>query len=1212
MSLLLTVLIIYSLFSFVFLLPASAYTQGYDGMGPVVIDGGRRDFKWPVPGYNNIQSCFYDTRNHCAIDISAPVNTSAVASYAGTVIKAVDGGTNYYGDGFGNYVVLQHTYQSSNGAITLYSRYSHLNSVSVREGAVVSVGAEIGKIGTTGSSTGYHLDFQILYGNWQPYQTYSIDPYANQLLELPSNIVVYDSWACGTSYLALVKELYSQPLVSEPTSIIYPADGGIYKIASGVGNNMYLDFACTNDNVQIYENCDNHSDPAFVISQYYKITHVGDGWHSIINIGNGKAMDVDGGNSASGTNIHQWAYDGNNAQLFRFYDAGDGYCYIKSKLGCYVDVQNGDSVNNTNVWTYSFNGSNAQKWNLIKHLHYYTAEITTPATCSSNGIRTYTCRQCKHSHDETIYATDHSYSSSITKQPTCTKEGVRTFTCSACGHSYTEAIAKKAHSWNAATCTAPKTCASCGTTEGSALGHNFVNEIITEATCTTVGVEQKTCTRCGELEIYYIEAPGHKYSSVVTPPTCTEYGYTTYTCLNCGDSYTWEREFPAHTIVNGSCSVCGESTVYSSGTCGKNLTWILDFQGTLTISGEGDMLDFRGMGSIPPWEMNSNLIKAIIVEDGITSIGEKAFFSFYPELSSITMADSVTDIGASAFYGNKALDKVVLGKNVKSVGDYAFFSCTALTSVTISNSIANIGESVFSGCSSLTDVYYSGTEEEWDNIAFGNDNEELLNANIHYNCHITPDDHDYVAVVTAPTCTEQGFTTYSCICGSAYITDMVREKGHDYKEVIIYPTCTTDGNVNYVCNACGERLPGNKMPALGHKYFDTVTTVPTCIEVGSRTYTCSRCDSNYSETIPFVGHTLGAAATCTTDQVCTVCGEVLTEKLGHDYNAVVTAPTCTEDGYTTYTCLVCGNGYSGDFVDAEGHSYSSEITTAATCTADGVKTFTCSKCNHSYTEAIAKTDHKWTAATCTAPKTCSVCKTSEGTALGHNYTSKVTKAATCTAAGVKTFTCSKCSNSYTESIPATGHTWTAATCTTAKTCSVCKATDGAALGHSYTAKVTKAATCTAAGIKTFICENDANHTYTENIPALGHTEEIIPAIAATCTETGLTEGKKCSVCGEVLVAQAVIDKTSHKPTMVGEKAATATQDGYTGDTVCTTCGMMIEEGKVIPATGDSSGSGRCDHLCHKDGILGFFWKILRLFFKLFQINPVCECGAAHY
>lgn len=165
----------------------------------------------------------------------------------------------------------------------------------------------------------------------------------------------------------------SPTVPQQPTTIIYPNNEGIYKIASGVGNNMYLDFACTNDNVQIYENCDGHSNSAFVISQYFKLTHIGDGWYSIINIGNGKAMDVYCANSKPETNIHQWEYDGNNAQLFRFYDAGNGYCYIQSKLGCYADVQNGDCVNNTNVWTYIFNGSNAQKWKLELHTHSYIA-----------------------------------------------------------------------------------------------------------------------------------------------------------------------------------------------------------------------------------------------------------------------------------------------------------------------------------------------------------------------------------------------------------------------------------------------------------------------------------------------------------------------------------------------------------------------------------------------------------------------------------------------------------------------------------------------------------------------------------------------------------------------------------------------------------------------------------------------------------------------
>lgn len=153
---------------------------------------------------------------------------------------------------------------------------------------------------------------------------------------------------------------------NEPTSILYPTSGATYKIASGVGNNMYLDFACTNNNVQIYENCDGHSNPDFVKSQYYKLTHVGDGWYTVVNPANGKAMDVYDWRTASGTNIQQWDLHSGDCQLFRFYDAGDGYCYIKSKLGTYVDVQDGNNVSNTNVWAYSFNGSNAQKWKLIQ------------------------------------------------------------------------------------------------------------------------------------------------------------------------------------------------------------------------------------------------------------------------------------------------------------------------------------------------------------------------------------------------------------------------------------------------------------------------------------------------------------------------------------------------------------------------------------------------------------------------------------------------------------------------------------------------------------------------------------------------------------------------------------------------------------------------------------------------------------------------------
>ncbi len=233
------------------------------------------------------------------------------------------------------------------------------------------------------------------------------------------------------------------------------------------------------------------------------------------------------------------------------------------------------------------------------------------------------------------------------------------------------------------------------------------------------------------------------------------------------------------------------------------------------------------------------------------------------------------------------------------------------------------------------------------------------------------------------------------------------------------------------------------------------------------------------------------------------------------------------------------------------------------------------------TRTVVKEGHKEVkdtavAATCeTAGKTegshCSVCNTvikaqTTTAALGHSWDSgKVTKAATCTTAGTKTYTCTRCKKTRTETIAATGHkevkdAAVAATCETAgKTegshCSVCgiviKAqTTIAALGHSWDGgKVTKAATCTTAGTKTYTCTR-CKKTRTETIAATGHKEVKDAAVAATCETTGKTEGSHCSVCGTVLKAQTTTAALGHD---YGEwktiKAATYTEPGQ-AERVC--------------------------------------------------------------
>ena len=168
-----------------------------------------------------------------------------------------------------------------------------------------------------------------------------------------------------------------------------------------------------------------------------------------------------------------------------------------------------------------------------------------------------------------------------------------------------------------------------------------------------------------------------------------------------------------------------------SGTCGDNLEWTF-FGGTLTISGEGAMDDYES--GFDPWDDNyystapwSELdIKEIVVEDGVTSIGDSAFsnctsltsvaipdsvtsiggeaFSYCTSLTSVAIPDSVTSIGEGAFSYCTSLTSVAIPDSVTSIADYAFYDCTSLTSVAIPDRVTSIGECAFSYCTSLESI----------------------------------------------------------------------------------------------------------------------------------------------------------------------------------------------------------------------------------------------------------------------------------------------------------------------------------------------------------------------------------------------------------------------------------------------------------------------------------------------------------------------------
>ena len=182
-------------------------------------------------------------------------------------------------------------------------------------------------------------------------------------------------------------------------------------------------------------------------------------------------------------------------------------------------------------------------------------------------------------------------------------------------------------------------------------------------------------------------------------------------------------------------------------------------------------------------------------------------------------------------------------------------------------------------------------------------------------------EHSYEVYTVAATCTSPGYTVRECsVCGDRHIEDITPAIPHDYKAHVIEATCDAEGKTIHRCDGCGSSFVTDYTEALGHSWDNgTLVTNATCTGEGVMEYRCTRCGYHRLDADPADGHIPGAPVTCTDPQLCTRCGAVLEKALGHDYKSEVTAPTCTEMGYTTNTCSRCGDTNKSDYTEPAGH-----------------------------------------------------------------------------------------------------------------------------------------------------------------------------------------------------------------------------------------------------------------------------------------------------
>ena len=225
--------------------------------------------------------------------------------------------------------------------------------------------------------------------------------------------------------------------------------------------------------------------------------------------------------------------------------------------------------------------------------HILTSGTTVPATCTEDGYTIYTCTRCGEKVKANyVAATGHSWSEwKQTQQASCAQNGIKTRSCSVCGQTETEETPRFGHDYEmkadvAPTCTeqgyTPFVCKNCGDVKKTnlvdALGHSYSKWTQTKApSCSAEGSEQRTCSRCKNIEIQPVPKLAHTLSATKTvPPTCTEQGYTLYTCSVCGESvqdkfvaakgHSWGKwttttqpTCEKEGVQTRTCSVCGES-----------------------------------------------------------------------------------------------------------------------------------------------------------------------------------------------------------------------------------------------------------------------------------------------------------------------------------------------------------------------------------------------------------------------------------------------------------------------------------------------------------------------------------------------------------------------------------------------------------------------------------------------------------------------------
>ena len=739
-------------------------------------------------------------------------------------------------------------------------------------------------------------------------------------------------------------------------------------------------------------------------------------------------------------------------------EAGSGYAVLFEQ-NCWNTSNNSQKTsavvgrhiypNSSGVWYYTYKNNSEEYWFWHynpPHTHQYNSVVTAP-TCTAQGYTTHTCSCGSRYVDSYVNALGHNYVVTNTKAATCTDPGSETQTCTRCKDVKTKSIPATGHSYGGWT-------------------------VVREATCTAEGSKTRTCSVCGNVDTAVIEMAAHKYVSETIPATCSAPGGTKYTCSVCGKTYTetatvgwsdWSETKPAGVED----SLIESKTQYRSSKYETKTSYNTSESGWTRKSSDWEKANSGSVTYVKSWPGGFHTGNALYGTYNKTPVSAS---------ETATAKTVVNSEAVSGYiYWHWCRGSYTAGPINRRVSDvcegefqtfHAFFSTSNASSTDASG--ANGGNCKYypnSGCCKDTYWYFQipvytqsytnykklFTYERWTDWSDWGDKEisasdtRKVETRTVYRYYTAAKEHTWDAgtVTAAATCTADGAKTYTCSVCQTTKTEPIAKLGHDYRQTVVAATCTAKGYTLNKCSRCGDEYRDAETAMLPHKYVDGVCTacgdkvtmftlgavtakagdtVTVPVEIKNNTgfagFTLKiTADANLTLTGIakgelmekansglFVDNVKGGVINWTSDRNITGDGVLLkltftvadnapdgkyeisvalkddeasncVDENGralraafeagsvlvsaaphmHDYAVTVTAPTCTAKGYTTHTCS-CGDSYVDTYVDALGHAWDNgKVTKEPTETETGVKTFTCTRCGETKTEVILAT-----------------------------------------------------------------------------------------------------------------------------------------------------------------------------------------------------------------------------------------------------------------